>query len=125
MSKPLHLLSIAFAMILLISAGCEREAGPLPPLAAEQVPGEMQRVFGSAKPEIKNLVTALLTAIESKDYASAYQAVQLLGNPQDLTKEQRTLVARASLTVHGLLQTAQAQGDPNAAAAIKQHLISK
>jgi hypothetical protein len=125
MIKSSKILMLAFALALYALTACQREAPPLQPLSADQIPAEMQKAFANAKPEPKNLVTALLSALESKDYAGAYQAVQMLCNSQEISEAQRTVAARASLAVHSLLQTAQAQGDPNAAAALKEHLINK
>jgi len=106
-------------LALLGASGCHRSAGPLPPLPAEQIPAEMQRVFAKAGPEIKNLVAELDAALKSKDYVSAYQRAQSLGSLPAASKEQRRAAARALLTVTSLLQSAQAQGDQDAAALLK------
>jgi len=101
------------------AAGCDKDPGPPPPLAVEAIPFEMQKSFDHAEPEVKATVSRLNAALQSKDFPTAYQEIQILSNMAGETKEQRTLAARALLTLTGLLQTAQAQGDENAAAALK------
>jgi hypothetical protein len=105
--------------------GCARDTGPPPPLAAEQIPAEMQKAFNNAVPEIKDVVGRIISALQNKDYPVAYRDVQDLCNLPGETREQRELAARALLTITGLLQTAQAQGDENAATALKLRRMSR
>jgi hypothetical protein len=111
--------------VLLLLAGCSKEPGPPPPLAVEQIPAELEKAFKQAKQDPKDLVTKLNSSLQSKDYPDAYDAVQALGNVPEATKEQRMLVSRAMLTIYGLLQAAQAQGDDKASAAIRYHQMTK
>jgi hypothetical protein len=106
------------ALTLFGFAACNRTAGPPPPLAVEQIPAEMEKVYGKATPEDKDMVARLNSALQNKDYPAAYQFVQALCNTPVATKEQRMTSVRAMLTITSLLQTAQAQGDPNAAAVL-------
>src|SRR6516225_3116357 len=112
---------IFLPILLLFLAGCSKEPGPPPALAVEQIPAELEKAFKQAKQETKDVVGKLNSGLQNKDYADAYDAVQALGNIPDTTKEQRMLVSRAMLTIYGLLQTAQANGDDRAAAAIRYH----
>ena len=113
------------AIALLGPAGCSQSPGPLPPLAAEQLPAAMQKAFKDARPEAKETIGRLASALEGKDYPAAYQEVQALCNLQDQTREQRVLAARALLTITGLLHAAQAQGDHGAATALKLRQVSR
>jgi len=85
----------------------------------------MKQAFNEARPAVKETVGRLTSALEGKDYPAAYQAVEALSNFQDQTREQRVLAARALLTITGLLQAAQAQGDQGAATALKQRQVSR
>jgi len=116
---------IFLPILLLFLAGCSKEPGPPPALAVEQIPAELEKAFKQAKQETKDVVGELNSGLQNKDYADAYDAVQALGNIPDTTKEQRMLVSRAMLTIYGLLQTAQANGDDRAAAAIRYHQMTK
>jgi hypothetical protein len=113
------------SMAVLGPVGCSRNAGPPQPLAVEQIPAEMQKAFNNAGPEIKDSVGHLISALQSKDYPTAYQEVQVLGNFPDETSEQRTLDARALLTLTELLQAAQAQGDERAASVLKLRQMNR
>ena len=106
----------SFAVILF--TGCRGADKPPTPLAADQVGPEMQKAFATATPEVKDSVTKLGAAIQSKDYPAASIEIQFLFNMPVATKEQRAMTARAMMTVNNLLQEAQAQGDQKAAAAI-------
>jgi len=109
---------LLIALSLLGLAACNRTAGPPPPLAVEQIPAEMQKAYSKATTEDKDMVGRLNSALQNKDYPAAYQFVQALCNTPIATKEQRMTSVRAMLTITSLLQTAQAQGDPNAAAVL-------
>jgi hypothetical protein len=115
--------SLAFAAILMLigPTGCSRgTAGPPPPLAVEQIPAELQKVYAKATPDVKELVALINTALQNKDYPVAHQDVQILCDMPGATKEQRLVAIRSSLTLTGLLQAAQAQGDEKAAAVLTQ-----
>lgn len=105
--------------------GCSKDPGPPPPLAVEQIPAELNKMFKDAKQDAKDLVAKLNSSLESKDYPAAYDAVQALGNLGDTTIPQRQLSARAMLTIYGLLQTAQSQGDEKAAESLQYHKMTK
>ncbi|MCX6926552.1 MAG: hypothetical protein NT154_25585 [Verrucomicrobia bacterium] len=119
-SAPLLLLTaFVAAFVLLSAAGCSRASAPPTPLPAEQIPAAMQKAFAKAGTEVKDLVAELEKALNSKDYLVAYERVQLICNLAEATKEQRLVSTRAMLTLTTLLQTAQAQGNQDAAAVLK------
>jgi hypothetical protein len=116
-----------FALLagLIFQVGCSKNPTPPAPLALEQIPVELDKAFKEAKQETKDLVAKLNSSLQGKDYPAAYNAVQDLGGLPDATTEQRTLAARAMLTIYGLLQEAQAKGDDNASAALRYHQSTK
>src|SRR5438309_10363657 len=101
--------SLPLVIVLLGVTGCNRETGPPPPLALEQIPAELLKVYAKAKPDDLQVVTLLNSSLQTKDYPTAFQAVQVLCNAPVATKEQRNIAVRAMLTINGLLQTAQSQ----------------
>lgn len=108
---------------IFVWCGCEKTPAPPPPLAVEQIPVAFNKTFGKVKPQLKEPLTQMLTAVQDRDYTKASTLAQALADQPDLTKEQRLLMARAMLTLNGLLQAAQSQGDANAAAVLKlQHM---
>jgi hypothetical protein len=112
-------------MAILGPAGCGKDPGPPPPLAVEQIPAEMQKAFNHAEPEARDTVGRLISALQNKDNPAAYQEVQALCSLPGETKQQRALAARALLTITGLLQAAQVQGDEGAAAALKLRQMTR
>jgi hypothetical protein len=123
--RSVNAIYLMASLAFLELAGCDKDAGPPPPLAVEAIPAEMQKGFNNAAPEVKDTVGRLNSALQGKDYPAAYQEVQALCILPGETKEQRALSARALLTITGLLQTAQAQGDQNAAAALKLRQMTR
>jgi hypothetical protein len=94
-------------------------------LAVEQIPAELDKAFRQAKQETKDLVSKINSSLQAKDYTTAYDAVQALGSVPDATTDQQVLTARAMLTIYGLLQTAQAQGDEKATAALEHYKMTR
>ncbi len=113
------------AGLMLVTPGCSRNPGPPSPLPAEQIAPEMQKAFAKSSTEVKDLIGEIERALQSKDYTAAYQRVQMISNLPEATPEQRAVTARAALTLTSLLQAAQAQGDQNASAALRQQQRSR
>jgi hypothetical protein len=110
----LRYLGVCLLLSFAAASGCGKPPAPPTPLALEQIPSEMQKVFVTAKAPIKSAVEEIKGALEKKDYPGAYQRVQALCELPELGQDQRMVLTRTSLTLVGLLQTAQTQGDPEA-----------
>ena len=112
-----------FALVLLFpwlfSVGCGRNAGPPEPLPVEQLPAALQQAFSKAKPDIKEVADKVVALVEAKDYSKAFWAMQHLSTMAGLTKDQNSVTTRGLLTLNGLLQAAQTQGDQKAAQTLK------
>ena len=110
---------------VLTAFGCSRNAPPLAALAEDQVPTAIQTAFAKAKPDIKAQADEVLAALQAKDYSKAYMGLQNLASMTNLDKEQQKVAAQAALTVNGMLQNAQTQGDTKAAEALKTYRVNK
>ena len=117
--KKLAFLFLSVSLGLATLVGCKQNSGPPPPLSADQIPVELNRAFAKAPQIAKELATGVTSSLEKKDYAGAYQAVQVLIGVPDLTKEQQLIATRAMLTITSLTQAAGAAGDKDAAAALQ------
>lgn len=106
---------LGFSLALVGLSSCSKPAGPPPPLALDQIPAALEKAFGQASAEAKELVAQTNEALKSQDYPKASIAVQTLANVPDLTEEQRLLSARAMLAVNERLREAQSKGDEKAA----------
>jgi hypothetical protein len=124
-NRIIQTLIFILCVAVLFLSGCRQDPGPLPVLAAEQIPTEFEKAFKLASAETRDLAAKVSSGVQAKDYPAAYDAVQALTSVPGTTQEQRALAARASLTIYGLLQAAQAQGDDKAAAALRYHQMSK
>ena len=113
------------ALVLCCVAGCRRESGPPPPIALDQLPSLLQVGFAKASPDLKELVSQAVAALQVPDYTKAYQVLQSLSAAPRLSREQVSLAVRGMLTVHDALQAAQTKGDGNAAAALESYRIQK
>src|SRR5262245_58041311 len=119
-------LSVFIAVIaLFVTTGCNRTIAPPPPLPAEQIPAEFQKAFAKGPSPAKDLSAEVITALQTKNYPAAYEAVQVLCALPELSKDQQMLSSRALLTVTALLETAKAQGDQKAAASLNQYRSSR
>jgi len=103
----------------MVASGCRKANVPPPPLAADQIPAELQKAFASSTPEFKDTAQKISSALAEKDYPAASAGIQVLFNAPGVSKQQRVITARAMLTINQLLQEAQAAGDQKAAAAIQ------
>lgn len=120
---PLSLKSITVALlfVLTLGVGCNRTSPPPTPLALEELPAALDKAFGTAKPDLKDLANQVVAAVQAGDYSKAFLTIQTLASRPGLTKEQLSVTSRATLTVNGLLESAQAKGDAKAAQTLKTY----
>jgi len=78
----------------------------------------MNKAFTKAPVDVKEVVTQLNSALESKDYPVAYQAVQTLSISRSLPKTNGWFQCEPRSPSTALLQAALAQGDQKAACSI-------
>lgn len=115
----------ALVVALLVVSGCDKTSTPPPALTAAEIPAAFEKAFAKAKPEVKEVATQVVTALQAKDYPNAFQGVQSLGALPSLTKQQASVISSALVTVNTLMQEAQAQGDAKSAQAIKNYRATK
>lgn len=121
-----NLISIVLAVsAFFLVLGCQRDTGTPAPLPVEQIASEFDKGFKDAKQEVKDLAKKVVDALQAKDYPAAHLAVQELSSAPGATKNQLTLATRAFVTITGLLQTAQSQGDEKAAITLKNYQGTK
>jgi len=118
-------LIMALALCLAFCLGCDRSSAPPAPLAAEQIPAALQKSFKGSKAQIKELSDEVIAALQAKDYPKAFLTLQSLSAQSGLKREQQSIAARAMLTVNNLLQSAQTQGDAQAAETLKTYRANK
>lgn len=115
----------ALFLVLAVGLGCNRTTPPPTPLTAEELPGALEKAFSNARPQAKEQATLVVTSVKGRDFPKAFSTIQALITEPGLSKEQVNIAARAMITISGMLQEAQAQGDPKAAAAVNQYRETK
>jgi hypothetical protein len=125
--EPLRARIAGLGLILLWLAalGCSDSTPPPAPVAADQLPGLLEKTFAKAKPELKDLAGQVISALQAQDYPKAYLVLQNLAGATGLTRDQSSLASRGLMCVHELLQSAQSKGDQNAAATLDFQRRSK
>ncbi len=117
---------LAVLMMALFAAACDRTVPPLTPLTEQEFSSVVENAFAGGKPPpAKEFATQLVEAFKAKDYSKAFGSAQSLSAVPDLSQEQANVVARASLTISALLQTAQTQGDTKAAKTLEHYRKNK
>jgi hypothetical protein len=121
--KPLCATKITLALLLLLISGlgCKKDVPPPTPLPVDQFAATFNKAFAGAKTEAKDLAAQIVTAVQAQDYSKAFAQLQSLTSAPSLTKDQRSVLARALLTVNDLLAAAQSQGDQKAAQTIQTY----
>ena len=110
---------LALLMLVVLSLGCTKNIPPPVPLPIGEFAATFDKVFTGAKGEAKDLASQIVAAVEAKDYSKAFVQLQSLFSAPGLTKEQQTILTRASLTLNEVLASAQSQGDQKAAQTIQ------
>lgn len=117
---------LALLLLALFTGACDRTVPPPTPLTEQEFSSVVERAFAGGKPpQAKEFATQLIEAFKAKDYSKAFGSAQSLSAVPDLSQEQANIVARASLTISALLQTAQAQGDTKAATTLQNYMKNK
>lgn len=115
----------ALGLALVAAPGCKRHSPPPTALPAAELPAALENAFVKAPAEVKELASQTVSAVQSQDYAKAFQTLQTLSARPGLTKEQLNVTSRAMLTVTELLQAAQTKGDAKAAQTLKNYRLDK
>jgi len=118
------------ALFFVIAAGLFTGCGPKSikppsPLSEAEIPGALEKAFAKGVPELKDSANQIVAAVQAKDYSKAFNTLQSLSGREGLSNEQIEIINRALLTVRGLLQTAEAQGDQKAAQTIQLYHTKK
>ena len=106
---------LIICMALFCLTGCHKAWTPPPPLSEAEIPSDFQKTFAKASPEVKDVIGQAVAAIQSKDYPAAYTILQGVYHMPGVTQEERELASQTLLTLNGLMQTAESQGDQRAA----------
>ena len=114
------------ALAVFCCAGCHRsEDKPLATLPVEQLDPVLQQLFANADPEIRTQASQYVKAMQDHDWPGALAKLKEIRSHPELTKEQRTTLARVHQTTVQQLNASADQGDESAAAVISAYKASK
>lgn len=117
-------ISLVVTLALLVFLGC-RKSGPPEALSPDRAATELTSSFAKSKPELKEIATRAVAALQAGRYPEASALLMQLSQSTELAAPQRELATRAMIGVNQLLQAAQAKGDPQSAEYLRRVEESK
>jgi hypothetical protein len=118
------LLSLSLALVA-FAPGCQKDIPPPQTMTAEQLESALDQAFAGAKPDQRQLESDTVAALKKPDYSAAYLQLQKLAGQAGLSTRQNQVLSSGLLSVNQFLQTAQTQGDTNAAEALQLYRSTK
>jgi hypothetical protein len=115
---------VCFAIALL--SGCSHQAATQQQaLDAAKIPDTVNQAFAKATDDTKQQATSYVQAFQGQDAPAAFEQLKKLSTENNLSTEQRSVVARAMQTTFQQLQVAAQNGDARAKATMHQYLSSR
>ena len=126
MKTKLIKMSLACAMALIALTGCSK-FGSNPPQALDssKIPATVSKAFAKSPEETRQAAASYVSAFEGQDVPAAFLQLRKVSAQNDLTPEQRTVVARAMQTTFKQLQTAAQKGNAAAQSVMHQYVSSR
>ncbi|HEV2211162.1 MAG TPA: hypothetical protein VG167_20550 [Verrucomicrobiae bacterium] len=112
-------------LLAVLGSACSKQTPPPQVMTAEQLETALDHAFSSAKTDLRQLETDIVSALKTPDYSRAYLQLQKLSSQTGLNNQQNQVVASGLLSVNQLLQTAQTQGDTNASQVLHNYRATK
>ncbi len=119
-----HLLPFCLLTAAVIVSGCGERASEPAVTAAPPKPKEaasqLDHAFAAASGEVQTVAMAASHALQTADYETAVQSLQLIREKGSLTVDQGMAVHNSMVSLETKLISAMASGDPNAKRAYDQ-----
>ncbi|MDW8308295.1 MAG: hypothetical protein RMK20_02865 [Verrucomicrobiales bacterium] len=124
LATPLALPGIIAIALAVSAAGCGNSSTESPSTAPVLKPAEaanqLQQVFVSAPPEVRQNATAMSEALRTADYDAAIRSLQAIKARPDLTPQQQMAIHESSAALEARLIEGMSRGDPKAKAAYER-----
>ena len=111
--------------LVLVSCGDSAEAPPPEPLDRAELVSSLSEHFNNHSILTPAKLDSIISHIETKSFVNAYRELNEVSMSPDLKEDSRLLIARASLTLSGLIDEAASQGDKKAKMHQRQHILTK
>jgi hypothetical protein len=114
------------AFCLLTAIGCGKKMAEAPTqLSEDQLKPVVTEALQNASQALRDQGNRYLAAIQSHNFALAYQEIRQLEASPDLPPDKRATIARAMRTTFKDLQSAADTGDQQAADALREQQMTK
>jgi PBP1b-binding outer membrane lipoprotein LpoB len=111
------LASVMGAFAILFLDGCSKSGDPLSeavPRSPAEAASQLQTVFKTAAPELKQSVSAVTEAMRKDDYEKAVVSLQIVRSSKNLTLEQGLAIHNSEQAMRRKILSGVEAGDENA-----------
>ena len=106
---------VGICALIALVCGCGKK-GP-PELSLDQVPEAIKGVFASSRQALRTNADGIARLVAEKQYVAASLQLQALAGNSDLSDQQRSVIAGATIAVNSKLQELAATAETRAAGA--------
>ena len=120
-TQPLRIKSLASVLgvlaVLLLLDGCRKSGDDLSeavPRSPTEAASQLQKVFETATPDIKQTVSIVSEAMQKEDYEKAVVSLQIIRSGKGITLEQGLAIHNSELAMRRRILSRVEAGDENA-----------
>jgi len=109
--------SVLGALVILLLDGCRKSGDDLSevvPRSPNEAAAQLQKVFETAAPDIKQTVSVVSEAMQKEDYEKAVVSLQIIRSGKNLTLEQGLAIHNSELAMRRRILSRVEAGDENA-----------
>lgn len=125
MKTKILAIPVLAALLTVALTGCSKSATEAKALDPAVLPATVNHAFEKAPEDTKQQAASYVSAFQGQDATSAFNQLRRLGTQQNLSAEQRAVIAQAMRTTFQQLQAAAQSGNTAAQAAMHQYLSSR
>ncbi len=111
------LASVLGALAILLLDGCRKSGDDLSeavPRSPNEAASQLQKVFQTAAPDIKQTVSLVTEAMQKDDYEKAIVSLQIIRSGRNITLEQGLAIHNSELAMRRKILSGVEAGDENA-----------
>jgi hypothetical protein len=112
-----RLASVLGALAILLLDGCRKsgdDSSEVVPRSPNEAAAQLQKVFETAAPDIKQTVSVVSEAMQNEDYEKAVVSLQIIRSGKNITLEQGLAIHNSELAMRRRILSRVEAGDENA-----------
>ena len=116
------LASVVGAITVLLLDGCRKSADDLSeavPRSPHEAASQLQKVFETAAPEVRQTVSVVSEAMRTEDFEKAVVSLQIIRSGKNITLDQGLAIHNSELAMRRKILSGMEAGDENAKRAYK------